>query len=123
MNPGNVGLKDKHMFAKTAVLIWNPPYYNGDIIEKRNHHDLRMALWPPCHLLSGAGLHVYDWEYQKYLEICVNTDYERGCSFLLGKCVILVEHISTVLLDTETLYYRKEADKCPQSMRSDNWLT
>ena len=38
----------------------------------------------------------------------------------LGKCVILVEHISTVALDTKTLYYRKEADKCPQSMRSDN---
>ena len=44
-----------------------------------------------------------------------------GLFFSIGKCVILVEHISTVVLDTKTLYYRKEADKCPQSMRSDNW--
>ena len=44
-----------------------------------------------------------------------------GLFFSIGKNVILVEHISTVVLDTKTLYYRKEADKCPQSMRSDNW--
>ena len=35
-----------------------------------------------------------------------------GLFFFIGKCVILVEHISTVVLDTKTLYYRKEADKC-----------
>ena len=44
-----------------------------------------------------------------------------GLFFSIDKCVILVEHISTVVLDTKTLYYRKEADKCPQSMRSDDW--
>ena len=31
----------------------------------------------------------------------------------IGKCVILVEHISTVVLDTKILYYRKEADEFP----------
>ena len=48
-----------------------------------------------------------------------------GLFFSIGKCVILVEHISTVVLDTKVLYYRKEADKCPQAMRSDinHWLT
>ena len=44
-----------------------------------------------------------------------------GLFFSIGKCVILVEHISTVVLDSKLLYYRKEADKFPQSMRSDNW--
>ena len=44
-----------------------------------------------------------------------------GLFFYIGKCVILVEHISTVVLETKILYYRKEADKCPQSMQSDNW--
>ena len=44
-----------------------------------------------------------------------------GLFFSIGKCVILTEHISTVVLDTKILYYRKEADKCPQSMQSDNW--
>ena len=39
----------------------------------------------------------------------LDVDYERGCSFLLGKCVILVEHISTVVLDTKTLCYGKDA--------------
>ena len=63
MNPNSVGLKDKHVFVKTAVLIWNPPYYNGDIIEKRNHHDFRMAIWPPYRLFSGAGMHGFGWEY------------------------------------------------------------
>ena len=33
--------------------------------------------------------------------------------FSIGKCVILVEHISTVVLYTKILYYRKEADKGP----------
>ena len=109
MSPNSVGLK-----VKTAVLIWNPRYYNGDIVEKRDHHDLRMAIWPPYCLLSGAGMHGFGWEYHNWLEIlCWNVDYERGCSFLSGKCVILVEHISTVVLDTKTRYYRKEADKCP----------
>ena len=78
MSPNSVGLKDKHAFVKTALLIWNPPYYNGDIVEKRYHQILY---------------------------------------------VIFVEHISTPVLDTKTLYYRTEADKCPQSTRSDNWLT
>ena len=41
----------------------------------------------------------------------------------MGKCALLVEHISSVVLDTKTLYYRKEADKFPQSMWSDNCLT
>ena len=34
MNPNSVGLKNKYVFVKTAVVIWNPPYYNGDIVEK-----------------------------------------------------------------------------------------
>ena len=102
MSPNSVNLKDKHVFVKTAVLIWNPPYYNGDIVEKRGHHDFRMAIWPPYRLISGAGMHGFGWEYHNYLEIlCLNVDYERDCTFLLGKCVILVEHISTVLLDTK----------------------
>ena len=63
MSPNSVGLKDKHVFVKTAVLIWNPPYYNGDIVEKRDHHDFRMAIWPPYRLLSGAGMHGFGWEY------------------------------------------------------------
>ena len=45
-----------------------------------------------------------------------------GLFFSIGKCVILVEHINTVVLDTKILYHRKEADECPQSMRNDNWL-
>ena len=44
-----------------------------------------------------------------------------GLFFSIGICVILVEHISTVVLDTKILYYGKEADKCPQSMQSENW--
>ena len=121
--PNSVGLKDKHVFVKTAVLIWNPPYYNGDIVEKRDHHDFRMAIWPPCRLVSGADMHGFCWEYHNYLDIlCLNVDYERECCFLLGKYFILVEHISTVVLDAKTLHYRKEADKCPQSMRSDHRL-
>ena len=124
MSPNSVGLKDKHVFVKTAVLIWNPPYYNGDIVEKRDHHDFRMAIWSPYRLLSGAGMHGFGWEYHNSLEIvCLNVDYKRDCSFLLEICVILVEYISTVVLDTKTLYYGKEADKCPQSMRSDNLRT
>ena len=44
-----------------------------------------------------------------------------GLFFSIDKCVVLVEHIGTVVLDTKILYNRKEADKCPQSMRNDNW--
>ena len=44
-----------------------------------------------------------------------------GLFFSIGKCVILVEQISTVVLDTKILYYRKEGDKSPQPKRSDNW--
>ena len=35
MNPNSIGMKYKDVFVKTAVLIWNPPYYNGDIVEKK----------------------------------------------------------------------------------------
>ena len=59
-----------------------------------------MAIWPPYRLRSCAGMHGFGWEYRDKMEIlCLNVDYERGCSFLLGKCVILVEHINTVVLD------------------------
>ena len=104
MSPNSVGLKDKYVFVKSTVLIKNPPFYNGDIVEKRDHHhDFRIAIWPPYRLLSGAGMHAFGWEYHNWFEIlCLNVDYERGCSFLLDKCVILVEHISTVILDTKT---------------------
>ena len=56
MSPNSVGLKDKYtyVFVKSTVLIKNPPYYNEDIVEKRDHHDFRMATWPPYRLLSGA---------------------------------------------------------------------
>ena len=57
MNPNSVGLKDKYVFVKSTVLIKNPPYYNGDIVEKRDHHDFTMAIWPPYRLLSGADMH------------------------------------------------------------------
>ena len=56
MSPNSVGLKDKYAFVKSTVLIKNPPCYNGDIVEKRDHHDFRMAMWPPYRLLSGAGM-------------------------------------------------------------------
>ena len=59
MSPTSVGLKDKYVFVKTAVLIQNPPYYCGDIVEKRYHHDFRMAIWPPYRLVSGADIHVF----------------------------------------------------------------
>ena len=52
-----------------------------------------------------------DWQVEGKLWIYVqhvNVDCERGCSFQWGKCVILMEHISTVVLDTKTLYYHKE---------------
>ena len=35
-SPNSVGLKDKYVFVKSTVLIKNPPYYNGDIVEKRD---------------------------------------------------------------------------------------
>ena len=63
MSPNNVGLKDKSVFDKTAVLIWNPPYYYGYIVEKRAHHDFRMAIWPPYRLVSGAGMHGFGSKY------------------------------------------------------------
>ena len=59
MGPNSIGLKDKCVFVKSTVLIKNPPYYNGDIVEKRDHHDSRMAIWPPYRLLSGAGMHAF----------------------------------------------------------------
>ena len=31
-----------------------------------------------------------------------------GLFFSIGKCVVLVEHISTVVLETKILYYRKQ---------------
>ena len=46
MSQDSVGLKDKYVFVITTVLIWNPTYCYGDIVEK-NHHDFRMAKWPP----------------------------------------------------------------------------
>ena len=57
MSPNSVGLKTKYVFVKTAVLILNPPYYNGDIVEKGDHHNFKMAIWPPYRLVSGAGMH------------------------------------------------------------------
>ena len=57
MSSNSVGLKDKYVYVKSAVLIKNPPYYNGDIVEKSDHHDFRMAIWPPYRLLSSAGMH------------------------------------------------------------------
>ena len=57
MSPKSVGVKNEYFFVKSTVLIKNPPYYNGDIVEKRDHHDFRMAIWPPYRLLSGACMH------------------------------------------------------------------
>ena len=57
VSPNSVGLKDKYAFVKSTVLIKNPRYYNGDIVEKTDHHDFRMAIWPPYRLLSGAGMY------------------------------------------------------------------
>ena len=57
VSPNSVGLKDKYVFVKSTVLIKNPPYYNGDIVEKRDHHYFRIAIWPPYRLPSGAGMH------------------------------------------------------------------
>ena len=62
MSPNSTGLKEKYGFDKTVVLIWNPPYYYGDIVETRDHHDLRMAIWPPYRLVSGAGKPGFGWE-------------------------------------------------------------
>ena len=36
-----------------------------------------------------------------------------GLFFSIGKCVILVEHISTVVLDTKILYYRRKLINAP----------
>ena len=63
MSPNSVGLKDKYVFVKSTVLIKNPPYYNEDIVEKSDHHDFRMAIWPPYRLLSGAGMLDLGWQY------------------------------------------------------------
>ena len=57
MSPNSVGLKYQYVFVKSTILIKNPPYYNGDIVEKSYLQDFRMAIWPPYRLLSGAGMH------------------------------------------------------------------
>ena len=64
-----------------------------------------MAIWPSYLLVSDAGMHGLGWEYHNQLEIIrLNIDDEWGYPFLLGECVVLVEHISAVVLDAKTLY-------------------
>ena len=60
MSPNSVGLRDKYVFVKSTVLIKNPPYYNGDIVEKKI---TTISEWPPYRLLSGAGMYGFGWEY------------------------------------------------------------
>ena len=34
MTPNSFGLKDRYVFVEITVLVWNPPYYYGDIVKK-----------------------------------------------------------------------------------------
>ena len=40
MNPNSIGLKDECVFVQTTVLILNPPYSSGDIVQEIGHHHL-----------------------------------------------------------------------------------
>ena len=122
MSPNSVGLKDEYVFVKSTVLIKNPPYYNGDIVEKKRSSRFQNGNMAA---ISSAFWCWHAWFWLRISWLIGNIMFKcrlwMGLFFSIGKCVILVEHISTVVLDTKLLYYRKEADKCPQSMRSDNW--
>ena len=40
MTSNSIGLKDEYPFVQTTVLIFNPPYSSGDIVEEIDHHHL-----------------------------------------------------------------------------------
>ena len=63
MSPNSVGLKDKYVFVKSTVLIKYPPYYNGDIVEKKI-------------------ITISEWHYGHHI-VC----------FLVLACMVLVESI------------------------------
>ena len=99
-------------FAKTAVLIWNPPYCNGDIVEKKiitisERQYGRQIIW----FLVLACMVLVENKF----EILFKCGLWTRLFFSIGQSFILVEHISTVVLDTKTLYYRKDVDKCPST--------
>ena len=101
MSPNSVGLNDKYVFVKTVVLIWNTPYHNGDTVEKGDHHDLRMAIWPPYRLLSGADMYGFGWEYHNWLEIsCLNVDYERAVLFYCANVLYWWNNNKTLIVDS-----------------------
>ena len=63
MSPNSIGLKNEYVFVKTDVLIWNPPYYYGDIVEKEI-------------------ITISEWQYDRHI-VC----------FLVLACMVLVENI------------------------------
>ena len=64
MSPNSLGLKDKYVFVKSTVLIKNPPYYNGDIVENKEI------------------ITISEWQYGRHI-ICL----------LVLACMVLVENI------------------------------
>ena len=38
MTPNTIGFKDECVFVQTTVMILNPPYYSGDIVQEIDHH-------------------------------------------------------------------------------------